>query len=280
VTARTLNAPGPFPGTAEETAQEITAAGGKGIAIQCDHIDDRQVADVFSRIQDEQGRLDVLVNSVYPAPGILPTMGPKMTGGAPFWETPVEEGWDAAFTLGVRAHYVASQKAMPLLLESGGLIVNVSSPGNYVYIMSTMYGMGKAANERMVHQMAQELETTPVSIVTLWPGVVRTELMGGTLEREPALMREILRLIWTNIPTALEELEVLNDEALIALLESPLFSGRAVAALAADPNVKEKSGRVLSVAGLAHEYGFTDVDGRIPDGLKLLETDAWPPLSK
>jgi NAD(P)-dependent dehydrogenase (short-subunit alcohol dehydrogenase family) len=280
VTARTLSTPGALPGTAEQTAEAITAAGGEGIAVQCDHTDDAQVDAVFSRIRDEQGKLDVLVNCVYPAPGILPTTGPKMTGGAPFWQTPVDEGWEAAFTLGVRAHYVATQKAMPMLLESSGLIVNISSPGNYVYIISTMYGMGKAANERMVNQMAQELEDTPVSIMTLWPGLVKTEIMGGTLEHEPEMMREILSLIWTNVEGADKELADMNFEQMQAeLFESPTFTGRGVAALAADPNVKNKSGRVLALPALAKEYGFTDVDGNIPDGLKLLETAAWPPLA-
>jgi len=279
VTARTLSTPGPLPGTAEQTAQEVTAAGGKGIAVQCDHTDDAQVDAVFSRIREEQGKLDILVNCVYPAPGILPTTGPKMTGGAPFWETPVEEGWEAAFTLGVRAHYVATQKAMPMLLESSGLIVNISSPGNYVYIISTMYGMGKAANERMVNQMAQELEDTPVSIMTLWPGLVQTEIMGTVLENEPAMMREILSLIWTNVEGADTELAGMNTEQMLGLFESPTFSGRGVAALAADPEVKKKSGRVLALPALAKEYGFSDIGGNIPDGLKLLETAAWPPLA-
>ena len=279
VTARTLCTPGALPGTAEQTAREVTAAGGKGIAVQCDHTDDAQVDTVFSRIRDEQGKLDILVNCVYPAPGILPTTGPKLSGGAPFWETPVDEGWEAAFTLGVRAHYVATQKAMPLLLESSGLIVNISSPGNYVYIISTMYGMGKAANERMVVQMAQELEDTPVSIMTLWPGLVQTEIMGTALENNPAMMREILSLIWTNVEGADTELANMDTGQMLGLFESPTFCGRGVAALAADPDVKKKSGRVLALAALAKEYGFTDVGGNIPDGLKLLETAAWPPLA-
>jgi len=278
VTARTLATPGALPGTAEQTAQDITAAGGTGIAVQCDHTDDTQVDAVFTRIRQDQGKLDILVNCVYPAPGILPTTGPKMTGGAPFWQTPVNEGWEAAFTLGVRAHYVATQKAMPLLLESCGLIVNISSPGNYVYIISTMYGMGKAANERMVAQMAQELEDTGVSIMTLWPGLVKTEIMGGTLEHEPAMMREILSLVWTNIDGADKQLADMDLDQMMNLFETPVFTGRGVAALAADPNIKTKSGHVLALPALANEYGFTDTDGTIPDGLKLLQTHAWPPL--
>ncbi|MGW0578799.1 SDR family NAD(P)-dependent oxidoreductase [Streptomyces sp. NPDC002920] len=278
VTARTLDSPGDFPWTAQETADEVTAAGGKGFAIQCDHTDDAQVDEIISRIGSDAGGLDILVNCVYPSHRMLSTTGPKFPGGAPFWETPVDEGWETAFTLGVRAHYVMTQKAMPLLLERAGLVVNISSPGNYVYIVSTMYGMGKAANERMMVQMAEELEDYPVSIMTLWPGVVRTEVMGGAVEKDPEMLRRILALQWKDVPGALDELEQLTGDKILSVSESPVFTGRAVAALAADPEVKAKSGRVLSVVGLADEYDFTDVDGTVPDGNKLRAVNSWPPL--
>ncbi|MFE3060464.1 SDR family NAD(P)-dependent oxidoreductase [Nocardia sp. NPDC059239] len=279
VTARASGAAGNLPGTARQTADEVTAAGGKGIALLCDHTDDAQVDAVIERIKADEGGLDVLVNSVYSAPGILTTAGPKMPGGAPFWETPVEDGWEAAFTLGVRAHYVATRKAMPLLLDRSGLIVDIGSPGNYVYVVSTLYGMGKAADERMVALMAQELEDYPVSILTLWPGVVRTEVTGNAMDHDPATMRSILRLHWERVPGGEEDLARIPDGELMALTQSPTFTGRAIAALASDPNVKAKSGTVISVPGAAKEYGFTDVDGTIPDGLRYLDTEAWPPLA-
>jgi NAD(P)-dependent dehydrogenase (short-subunit alcohol dehydrogenase family) len=279
VTARTLNQAGANPGTAEETAQAVTAAGGNGIALQCDHLDDAQVDAVFERIRrDHGGGLDILVNNVYPAPGILPTMGPLMTGGKPFWESPVEQGWETAFTIGVRGHYVATQKAMPMLLERSGIVVNIASPGNYVYIMSTLYGMGRAAGERMTQQMAMELAEYPVSVMMLWPGVVRTEVMGSAIEQNPEFIRETLRLVWTHIPGSKALFDRMSTQELLSLLESPTFTGRAIAALAADSKIKAKSGRVLSVPGVAKEYGFTDIDGRIPDGLGLLHEEVWPPL--
>ena len=278
VTARTLSKVGAIPGTAEQTAEEVTAAGGKGIALQCDHSDDAQVDEVVRRIARDEGGLDVLVNNVYPAPGILPTAGPNMPGGKPFWESPVHEGWEAAFTIGVRSHYVMTQKAMPLLLKRSGLVVEIASPGNYCYLVSTMYGMGRAAAERMMVQMAMELEDYPVSILTLWPGVVRTEVMGTAIEQNPELLRQILTGTWANIPGAMDDLAKLPGAEVLRVTESQVFAGRAVAALAADPRVKVKSGKVFSVAGLAKEYGFTDIDGTIPDGLRLLEVDAWPPL--
>ena len=278
VTARTLSKVGAIPGTAEQTAEEVTAAGGKGIALQCDHSDDAQVDEVVRRIARDEGGLDVLVNNVYPAPGILPTAGPNMPGGKPFWESPVHEGWEAAFTIGVRSHYVMTQKAMPLLLKRSGLVVEIASPGNYCYLVSTMYGMGRAAAERMMVQMAMELEDYPVSILTLWPGVVRTEVMGTAIEQNPELLRQILTGTWANIPGAMDDLAKLPGAEVLRVTESQVFTGRAVAALAADPGVKVKSGKVFSVAGLAREYGFTDIDGTIPDGLRLLDVDAWPPL--
>jgi len=278
VTARTLSKVGAIPGTAEQTAEEVTAAGGKGIALQCDHSDDAQVDEVVRRIARDEGGLDVLVNNVYPAPGILPTAGPNMPGGKPFWESPVHEGWEAAFTIGVRSHYVMTQKAMPLLLKRSGLVVEIASPGNYCYLVSTMYGMGRAAAERMMVQMAMELEDYPVSILTLWPGVVRTEVMGTAIEQNPELLRQILTGTWANIPGAMDDLAKLPGAEVLRVTESQVFTGRAVAALAADPGVKVKSGKVFSVAGLAKEYGFTDIDGTIPDGLRLLDVDAWPPL--
>jgi dehydrogenase/reductase SDR family member 1 len=279
VTARTLSQHGAIPGTAEETAEEVSRLGGKGIALQCDHGIDSDVDAVVARIREEHGQLDLLVNCVYPAPAILPTAGPKMPGGKPFWETPAEGGWDAAFTIGVRGHYVMTQKAMPMLLESDGLIVNISSPGNYVYIMSTLYGAGKAANERMVQQMAEELEDTGVSIMTLWPGVVKTEVTGGAIEQDPEWLRAILALSWANFPDASERVAKMSGEELVALVETPTFTGRAIVALARSADRKRRSGHVFSNAGLAKELGFTDIDGRIPDGLRLLETSYWPPLA-
>jgi NAD(P)-dependent dehydrogenase (short-subunit alcohol dehydrogenase family) len=205
-------------------------------------------------------------------------MGPFMTGGKPFWESPVEQGWETAFTIGVRGHYVATQKAMPMLLKRSGIVVNIASPGYYVYIMSTLYGMGRAAGERMTQQMAIELAEYPVSVMMLWPGVVRTEVMGSAIEQNPEFIRETLRQVWTRIPGSKALLDAMSTQDLLALLESPTFTGRAIAALAADPNIKAKSGRVLSLPGVAKEYGFTDVDGRVPDGLGLLHEEVWPPL--
>jgi dehydrogenase/reductase SDR family member 1 len=250
VTGRSVDA-GPIPGTVGETAAEVDALGGRGIAIGCDHHDDAQVAAVFDRVRQEQGRLDVLVNNVYSAPDLVPWLGKR------YWELPIE-AWDQVIDIGTRSHYVASVLGTPLLLETGGgLIVNVSSSGAVTYAHNVVYGVGKAAVDKMTADMAVDLEGTGVSVVSLWPGLVRTELleMGAQYDGDQAYLE-------------------LPGEGRFDLsgAESPRFLGRAVVALAADDGLAARSGRAFTSAGLARELGFTDVDGRVPE--VLLRPDA------
>jgi dehydrogenase/reductase SDR family protein 1 len=278
ITARSFDAPtGDSKGTALETADAVTAAGGHGIALRCDHADDEQVAEVFRRIEAEQGGLDLLVNNVFPSPDAASITGPFWPGGVPFWESS-PDAWQALFTVAVRGHYVATQKAMPLLLERGGLIVNITSAGSAVYFMSSLYGAGKAANDRLMRDMAHELEDHPVSIMSVWPGIVRTEFAGGMFEQAPEVLGFFLREAWANFPDAAEKLAATDNQAALALTETPHFAGRAIAALAADPEVASKSGRILAVVNLADEYGFTDTDGRTPDAFRFRETEHWREL--
>jgi NAD(P)-dependent dehydrogenase (short-subunit alcohol dehydrogenase family) len=242
VTGRTVR-PGRLPGTVAATAAEIDDAGGRGIAVPCDHRQDEQVAALFERVAYEQGNLDVLVNNVYDAPGSAQWLG------KPFWEVPAE-GWDHTFEVGVRSHYVASVLAAPLLLRGdGGLIVNVSSPGAVGYTHNVVYGVGKAALDRMTADMAVDLASHPVSVVSIWPGIVNTELLQTVPADEEG--RRILRLPG-------------EGDYDLAEAETPHFAGRAVVALASDPEVSTRSGRAFYVADLAESYGFTDVDGRVP----------------
>ena len=250
VTGRSVDA-GPIPGTVGETAAEIDAMGGRGIAIGCDHHDDAQVAAVFDRVREEQGRLDVLVNNVYSAPDLVPWLGKR------YWELPIE-AWDQVIDIGTRSHYVASVLGTPLLLATGGgLIVNVSSSGAVTYAHNVVYGVGKAAVDKMTADMAVDLQGTGVSVVSLWPGLVRTELleMGAQYDGDQAYLE-------------------LPGEGRFDLsgAESPRFLGRAVVALAADDGLAARSGRAFTSAGLARELGFTDVDGRVPE--VLLRPDA------
>jgi NAD(P)-dependent dehydrogenase (short-subunit alcohol dehydrogenase family) len=216
-----------LPGTIGETAADVTKRGGCGIAVQVDHADDAQIRRLFERVRDEQrGRLDVLVNNVFKVPD-----PPVWEGG--FWEHPISI-WDDMVGVGLRAHYVASVHAAPLLVARGrGLIANISSRGAAQYAMSTAYGVGKCGLDRLAADMAHELRPHGVTSLALWPSAVRTEfVLAQAAKRE--------------IPVDL------------ASSQSPRFSGCAVVALASDPRVLERTGRTWRVAELAEAYGFRD----------------------
>ena len=209
------------------------------VPTRCDHTNDEETAALFARVLDERGRLDVLVNSVW---GGYENMieGGEFTWGRPFWEQPVWR-WDAMLAAGVRAAYVAStHAARAMVAQRSGLIVNVSFWAAQKHIANVAYGVSKAATDKMTADMAHELRAHNVAAVSLYPGLVRTE----------------------KVMQAAAFLDMSNSE-------SPQFIGRAVAALASDPNVLDKSGRALVAAQLALEYGFTDVDGKQPRPLTL-----------
>lgn len=225
-------------GTVFETAQAVEAAGGQCIPLPCDHRDDAQVDAVFARLLEETGRLDILVNNVWGGyQHMVEQRGDEwvFSWEQPFWEQP-RWRWDAMFAAGVRAHFVSSQLAAAQMVQQRqGLIVTISFWAGQKYLANVPYGVAKAADDRMVADMARELEPYNVAAIALYPGLVRTE----------AVMR------------AAEHFDLTNSE-------SPQFSGRAIAALAADPNVMAKSGQVLVAAALAKEYGFPDIDGKTP----------------
>ncbi|MFE6924456.1 SDR family NAD(P)-dependent oxidoreductase [Nocardia sp. NPDC057663] len=241
VTGRTTT-PGKLPGTVHATAEEITALGGHGVAVVCDHADDAAVEKLFAQVRDEQGRLDVLVNNVYNSPAAARWLGRK------FWDVP-PKAWDETFDIGVRSHYVASVFAAPLLIESAGLIVNVSSPGARRYMHNAVYGVGKTALDRLTADLAHDLDGTGATAISIWPGIVDTELLQLVPADEQG-RRQV----------------TLPGEGTFDLnaAETPRFSGRAVVALAADPDRTVRAGTACKVADLAEAYGFTDVDGRIP----------------
>ncbi|WP_280496916.1 SDR family NAD(P)-dependent oxidoreductase [Nocardia farcinica] len=234
--------PGKLPGTVHETAARIDDLGGTGVPVVCDHRDDDAVARLFDRVRAEQARLDVLVNNVYNSPAAARWLG------KPFWQVP-PHAWDETFDVGVRSHYAAAVFAAPLLIESGGLLVNISSPGARRYMHNAVYGVAKAALDRLTADLAHDLADTAVTVVSLWPGIVNTEL----LQLVPA-------------DAAGRRLVTLPGEGTFDLdaAESPHFAGRAVVALAADPDRRGHTGAALRVADLAERYGFTDLDGRVP----------------
>jgi NAD(P)-dependent dehydrogenase (short-subunit alcohol dehydrogenase family) len=236
VTGRTVE-PGkhPLPGTVGATAEEVSKLGGRGIAVACDVRDDAALGRLFERVADESsGRLDVLVNSAFQIPK-------ELTSGKPFWECPVSN-WDDMVGVGTRAAYVAGAHAARLMVpRKRGLIANVSSSGATEYAWHVAYGVGKCALDRFTADAAHELRKHGVAVVSLWPGLVLTERLEGAAK--------------AGIP-GLD----------FSKAESPRFTGRAVAALAADTDAIRWSGRALAVRELAEEYGFTDVDGRLPGG--------------
>jgi len=210
-------------------------------AIRCDHRDDAQVDSAFDRVMREAGAIDILVNNVW---GGYDNMieNSQFTWPKPFWEQPLWR-WDEMFHGGVRAHYRCSQlAALSMTARRRGLIVNISHWAAQKHIGNTAYGVSKAATDKLTADMAFELKPFGVTVVSLYPGMVRTE----------------------KVMEAAQWLDLSNSE-------SPEFVGRAVAALAADPDVTRHSGGVLVAAGVAKDYGFTDVDGKSPRPLTIAD---------
>ena len=234
VTGRTRNeGDAPLPGTVYATAEAVTAAGGKGIAVICDHADDTQVEALFEQVRSEQGRLDILVNNATCVPDGLTAKGP-------FWEKPL--ALTEIFDVGMRSHYSASYFAAPLLLASGaGLVVNTSSFGGRIYMHGPAYGAGKAAADKMAHDMAVDFRPHNVAVVSLWMGLLLTERTRAVFEAEPELYAD-----------------------LAATAENPEFSGLLIDQMARDPHLMDKSGRVFIGAELGEEYGVLDINGKQP----------------
>ena len=223
----------PWPGTVGSTAREIEALGGHAIGLVCDHRDDEAVARVFAQVEDEHDRLDILVNNAF----VIPK---ELTSGKPFWELPISN-WDDMIEVGTRSAYVAGAEASRRMVPKGsGLIANISSSGAQEYAWHVAYGVGKAALDRFTADAAHELKPHGVAVVSIWPGLVLTERNEAAKEHVPGLD--------------------------FGRAESLRFTGRAIAALAADPDYRRHSGQALAARHLADLYGFTDVDGSLPDG--------------
>lgn len=222
-----------LPGTVSATAQAVTEAGGHGIAVYCDHSDDQQVKNLFDQVHKDQGRLDILVNNAT-------NLHDALTDKGPFWEKPLE--LTQLLDVGLRSHYTAAWHAAPLLLANGeGLIVNTSSFGGRIYMHGPAYGAGKAAVDKMSHDMALDFRPYKVAVVSIWMGLLLTERTRAVFEAEPELYAD-----------------------LAATAEYPEFTGRVIDALATDPTLMARSGKVWIGAELGEEYGLVDVNGQLP----------------
>ena len=232
LTGRTVNdGDSDRPGSLRATADEVTDAGGRGIAVACDHTVDAETQAVFDRVVDEAGHLDLLVNNAtsYPL-----DIGPPED--STFWEQPIEV-WDRMQAVGLRSSFVATVAAARIMTEQRrGLIVNVSSAGAIMYTGHVGYNVVKAAVDMLTLAAGQELHPFGIAVVSVWPRLTRTE----ALLRHPELFPDPDRA-WTQ-----------------------LFNGRIVAALAADPDILARSGQAFDIADLAADYGIDDVDGRRP----------------
>ena len=236
--------------TIEETAELVDSAGGRGIAVQVDHLETEQVRELVDRIRAEQGRLDVLVNNVWGGEHLFEFE-------KPVWEHDLDNGL-RLLRLAVDTHLITAHHALPLLIERpGGLLIEVTDGTREYneghYRNTPFYDLAKTAGDRMGWLHARDLERHGATAVSLTPGWMRSEIMlevfGVTEEH------------WR---------DAVAQEPHFAISESPHFLGRAVAALAGDPDRARWNGMSLSSGGLAKEYGFTDLDGSRPDAWRYI----------
>lgn len=228
-----------LPGTVDDTADEVTARGGRGIAIRCDHTVDADVERLFARIAADGDRLDVLVNNAWAG---YERARDGIRFDAPFWEQPLWR-WDL-FAGSLRGQLMASRLAAPLMVaRRHGLIVNISFTDGDIPLGQTGYDVVKHASDRMAMDMALELRKHQVAAIALHPGFVRTERVEAAWD--------------------------LLGEGPAKIVHSVEYVGRAVAHLAVDPTLMELSGSKIAVGDLALRYGFPDVDGRQPPAFHL-----------
>jgi NAD(P)-dependent dehydrogenase (short-subunit alcohol dehydrogenase family) len=232
------------PETIEDTAELVTARGGKGIAVVLDHLEPQQVEGLIARIRKEQGKLHILVNDI--------SESAEHEFGKTFWQFDLDKGF-AMFRNAVHTHVITSHFAAPLLIETAkdksrsGLIIEIGDGDSYTYRGHLIFDLIKTSVIRLAFAMARELRKKNVAAVALTPGFLRSEVMLERFGVTEANWRDAVK----KVPDYAES-------------ETPLYAGRAIACLAADPDVMQKSGRVFSSWKLSDEYPFCDADGRRP----------------
>jgi NAD(P)-dependent dehydrogenase (short-subunit alcohol dehydrogenase family) len=227
-----------YPGSIEDAADQVSARGGRGIPVRCDHTDEQSVIELFERVRSGHGRLDVLVCNAWA--GYMPYPEHNDWFSQPFWEQSMER-WDGMFTGGLRAHLMTARYGVPLMLPaSRGLVIFTTFTMGRKYLGNVFYDVAKNGICRAAEVLAGELEDYEIAVLALTPGWVLAERMTDLTPSQRAQT------------------------------ESVEYIGRAIAALAADPGVMRRSGQALAVGNLAREYGFTDVDGRQPTAYPIV----------
>ncbi|XP_072021499.1 dehydrogenase/reductase SDR family member 1-like [Amphiura filiformis] len=226
-------------GSLQETAEEVQGRGGKCIPVQCDHGNDEEIKQLFEKVKDEQnGRLDILVNNAYSA---VRAISDSMKDNLKFWEEDIGM-WDTVNKVGLRGHYLAAVYAARLMVPAKqGLIVNISSPGGLVHFATVPYCIGKSGCDRMAAECAIDLKKHNIACISLWPGAVKTEHINEMMQEEN---------------TGLVKARSLFEHG-----ETTEFAGKAITHLATDPNIMQKTGKIILTSSVAEEFGFCDIDG-------------------
>lgn len=249
-TTRTQRSEYNRPETIEETAELVTEAGGIGIAVPTDHLVEAQVQALAEKIEAEQGRLDILVNDIWGSEHLV-------GWGKPIWQQSLADGF-RLMELAIHTHIITAHYLLPLLVKNaGGLLVEVTdgtaSYNSEHYRCSVFYDLAKTANIRLAFTLGHELKEYDCTAVAITPGWLRSEMMlDGFMVQEEN---------WQ---------DAVAESPHFAISESPRYVGRAVASLAADPEVSRFCGQSLSSAEMAKRYGFTDIDGSQPDSWRYL----------
>lgn len=239
----------PLPGTIYETAEAVTAAGGKGIAVRVDHAVDEQVAALFAQVKQEQGKLDILVNNAC-------ALHDELTLPGNFWEKSL--GIANMLDVGLRSSYVASYYAAPLMVEQQhGLIIFTSASGSVHYVYGPIYGAHKAGMDKFAADMAVDLKDYNVAALSIWMGALKAERLQMVIDSDP------------------EKYGHLAD-----VTETPEFTGHIIWGIYIDPDLMAMSGNTVIGAEMAVKYGIKDIDGRQPtsyrDTHKVAPTVQYP----
>lgn len=236
------------PETIDETAEMVTACGGKGIAVRTDHSKEDEVAALFQRVMQEQGKLDILINDVWGG-DVLTTWGKR------FWEVDLSNGFKM-LQQAINTHIITAQYAVPMMIAAkSGIIIEITDGDGYFYRGQLFYDLVKTSIIRLAFSMAEELSDHGITSLALTPGYLRSEAMLDIYGVKEENWKDATKKVPDFIAS-----------------ETPFFVGRAAAALAADPHVFSKTGKVFSSWDLSDEYGFKDMDGNSPHWGRYVES--------